>query len=334
MANVTMNVKVVNVVKTTTEWGQISDVITKGVLCVETTADNKVKIKVGDGAKTYDALPYASEVDLSDYSTTAQVTQAINDAIAALGNLMTVKGVVATKNELPAENNKVGNVYFVGADGDTGDSYAEYVWTEAGKWEYIGQIQTTDLSEYYKKSEVDTFLGNKVDVEAGKGLSANDFTNELKAKLDGIEEEANKYELPTAGKDTLGGVKTTSEVVDVSTGYTAVPIVDGVPYYKNEVGTTVDDALSADSENPVQNKIVKEAIDKKVDAVDGKTLTSNDFTDDLKTKLEGIAEGATAVTVDEILTDNGVNPVQGKAIKTALDGKVDATDTLILNCTL
>ena len=232
MANVTMNVKVVNVVKTTTEWGQISDVITKGVLCVETTADNKVKIKVGDGAKTYDALPYASEVDLSDYSTTTQMTQAINDAVAALGNLMTVKGVVATKDELPAEDNKVGNVYFVGADGDTGDSYAEYVWTEAGKWEYIGQIQTTDLSDYYKKSEIDTFLGNKVDVEAGKGLSANDFTNELKAKLDGI------------------------------------------------------------------------------------------------------AEGATAVIVDKTLTDDGVNPVQGKAIKTALDGKVDATDTLILNCTL
>lgn len=232
MANVTMNVKVINVVKTTAEWGQVTDVITKGVLCVETTTDNKVKIKVGDGAKTYNALPYASEVDLSDYSTTTQMTQAINDAVAALGNLMTVKGVVATKDELPAEDNKVGNVYFVGADGDTGDSYAEYVWTEAGKWEYIGQIQTTDLSDYYKKSEIDTFLGNKVDVEAGKGLSANDFTNELKAKLDGI------------------------------------------------------------------------------------------------------AEGATAVTVDETLTDDGVNPVQGKAIKTALDGKVDATDTLILNCTL
>lgn len=232
MANVTMNVKVVNVVKTTAEWGQVTDVITKGVFCIETTTDNKVKIKVGDGAKTYNALPYACEVDLSDYSTTTQMTQAINDAIAALGNLMTVKGVVATKDELPAADNKVGDIYFVGIDGDTGDSYAEYVWIEAGKWEYIGQIQTTDLSEYYKKSDIDTFLGNKVDVEAGKGLSANDFTNELKAKLDGI------------------------------------------------------------------------------------------------------AEGATAIIVDETLTADGINPVQGKAIKTALDGKVDATDTLILNCTL
>ena len=229
MANVTMNVKVVNVVKTTAEWSQVTDVITKGVLCIETTADNKVKIKVGDGAKTFANLPYACDVDLSDYSTTAEMNTAISDAIAALGNLMTVKGVVATKDELPAADNKVGDIYFVGTDGDTGDSYAEYVWTEAGKWEYIGQIQTTDLSEYYKKSDIDTFLGNKVDVEAGKGLSANDFTNELKAKLDGIEEGA--------------------------------------------TATTIDDALSDTSENPVQNKIIKTALDDKVNVTD--TLVLN-----------------------------------------------------------
>lgn len=232
MANVTMNVKVVNLFKTTAEWEQITDVITKGVLCVETTTDNKVKIKVGDGVKTYDALPYASEVDLSDYSTTAQVTQAINDAIAALGNLMTVKGVVATTDDLPSTGNKTGDVYFVGSVGDTGDSYAEYVWTEDNKWEYIGKITEVDLSDYYTKTKVDELLANKVDT------------------------------------------------------------------------------------------------------TEGKTLTSNDFTDELKTKLDGIAEGATAITVDETLTDDGVNPVQGKAIKTALDDKVATTDTLILNCTL
>lgn len=43
--------------------------------------------------------------------------------------------------------------------------------------------------------------------ETGKGLSTNDFTNELKTKLDGIENNANKYTLPTASADTLGGVK-------------------------------------------------------------------------------------------------------------------------------
>ena len=265
MANITMqNVKVINVTKTTAEWADVSDVVTKGVLCVEFTADNKVKLKVGDGAKTFANLPYASEIDLSNYSTTEQMIEAINAAIAELGNVLRIKGVVATKDELPAGNNKVGDVYFVGTEGETDDNYSEYVWTENGKWEYIGQIQKTDLSDYFTKEQINALLDKKVDKEDGKTLSSNDFTNELKAKLDGIEAEANKYELPTAGKDTLGGVKTTSEIVDVSTGYTAVPIIDGVPYYKNEVGITVDDTLSDDSTNPVQNKVIKAELDKKI----------------------------------------------------------------------
>ena len=39
-----------------------------------------------------------------------------------------------------------------------------------------------------------------------------------------------KYALPTASSSTLGGVKTTSTVTNV-TGWTAAPIVDGVPYF-------------------------------------------------------------------------------------------------------
>ena len=40
------------------------------------------------------------------------------------------------------------------------------------------------------------------------------------------------YTLPTASSTTLGGVKTTSTVTSTS-GLTACPIIDGVPYYKN-----------------------------------------------------------------------------------------------------
>lgn len=44
--------------------------------------------------------------------------------------------------------------------------------------------------------------------------------------------EENKYVLPTASSTTLGGVKTTSKVTSNS-GYTACPIISGVPYYKD-----------------------------------------------------------------------------------------------------
>lgn len=53
-----------------------------------------------------------------------------------------------------------------------------------------------------------------------------------KVKLDGIATGANKYVLPTASSTTLGGVKTTSKVTS-SSGYTACPIISGVPYYKD-----------------------------------------------------------------------------------------------------
>lgn len=63
--------------------------------------------------------------------------------------------------------------------------------------------------------------------------SANGLmSKEDKAKLEKIEAGANKYTLPTASNSTLGGVKTTSFVTSNS-GYTACPIINGVPYYKD-----------------------------------------------------------------------------------------------------
>lgn len=55
---------------------------------------------------------------------------------------------------------------------------------------------------------------------------------------------------------------------------------------------TVDDALSSTSENPVQNKVIKAALDNKVDKVPGKGLSTNDYTTTEKSKLAGIQAGA------------------------------------------
>lgn len=48
---------------------------------------------------------------------------------------------------------------------------------------------------------------------------------------------ANTYSLPTATKDALGGVKTSSTVTSTS-GYTACPIISGIVYYKNTTYST------------------------------------------------------------------------------------------------
>lgn len=68
---------------------------------------------------------------------------------------------------------------------------------------------------------------------------------------------------------------------------------------------------------------IKTALSGKVDKADGKVLSSNDYTTAEKNKLSGIAEGANKTTVDTALSSSSTNPVQNKAVNTALGNKVD-----------
>lgn len=86
--------------------------------------------------------------------------------------------------------------------------------------------------------------------------------------------------------------------------------------------TDVENSFSEDSTNPVQNKIIKAALDDKVDKIEGKQLSTEDFTTELKTKLDGIAPNATKITIDEELSSTSTNPVQNKVINAALGEKV------------
>ena len=76
---------------------------------------------------------------------------------------------------------------------------------------------------------------NATTTEAATESNAGLMSADDKKKLNGIADGANAYLLPTAS-NTLGGVKTTSDVTDVS-GYTPCPISEGVPYYKDTNNT-------------------------------------------------------------------------------------------------
>ena len=90
---------------------------------------------------------------------------------------------------------------------------------------------------------------------------------------------------------------------------------------------TVDDALSETSTNPVQNKVITLALSEKVDKEVGKTLTSNDFTNELKDKLDNIEVGANKTIIDTELSDTSNNPVENKVISVALGDKVTIPNT-------
>ena len=57
----------------------------------------------------------------------------------------------------------------------------------------------------------------------------------------------------------------------------------------------------------------------KVDKVEGKGLSTNDFTTEEKNKLAAIENGATKTIVDDALNTSSTNPVQNAAVASAID---------------
>ena len=96
--------------------------------------------------------------------------------------------------------------------------------------------------------------------------------------------------------------------------------LDGVEAGANKI--TVDAALDAGSVNPVQNKAVKAALDTKAGTAVATTSANGLMSAADKDKLDGVEAGATKTTVDAVLDAASENPVQNKAVKAALDGKL------------
>lgn len=65
MADITMNVKISFVTKTTADWATVTTTIPEGCPCAEITTDGSVKFKIGDGSKTYADLNYIGGADLT-----------------------------------------------------------------------------------------------------------------------------------------------------------------------------------------------------------------------------------------------------------------------------
>lgn len=172
-----------------------------------------------------------------------------------------------------------------------------------GKWRVIGEGGSSDLSSYYTKTETNNLLDNKVDKVSGKDLSTNDFTDAYKQQIDD-----NKTAI-----DTLNGDSSVVGSVDskVSTAYSNA--------------TSYTDTECA----------------KKVDKVSGKGLSTNDFTDELKTKLDNLENYddtalGNRVTANEnaITVLNGDTTVNGsvdKKVATCLTDSKSYTDTSIQN---
>ena len=126
----------------------------------------------------------------------------------------------------------------------------------------------------------------------------------------------------------LTGVKTPT---DADTNAAAT-----VEYVKNKVsevaasgGVNVDNALSATSTNPVQNKVITSALAKKAGTAVATESANGLMSKADKTKLDGIAAGATKITIDSAMSGSSNNPVANHVVKQYVDDKVAAAGSNI-----
>ena len=125
-----------------------------------------------------------------------------------------------------------------------------------------------------------TQIGGKVDKVNGKGLSTNDYTTAEKQKLANIANGANNYTLPVATSSTLGGIKSGTDITIDASGNVSV---------------------NDDSHNHIIGNVdgLQNTLNGKVDKVEGKQLSTNDFTNDYKSKLDGLSNPV-AITTAQI----------------------------------
>lgn len=206
------------------------------------------------------------------------------------------------------------------------DSGTVYILSISGEWKQVnfynrgGGGGDFDPDSYYTKPQTDARITEKVAEIVADAPEDFDTLKEMSDWISQHEESAAAMNTAiqrkvdkVAGKGLSTNDYTTEEKTKLS----------GIEAGANK--TVVDSALNSSSTNPVQNKVIKESLDNKVDKVTGKGLSTNDFTNADKTKLSGIEEGATKTIVDTDLSSTSTNPVQNKAVKAALDSKADAT---------
>jgi hypothetical protein len=153
--------------------------------------------------------------------------------------------------------------YWVDLAADPKGNVIKY-YAGSSKWLPINDDTDNDQS-----AKIAALESGKVDKVEGKELSSNDFTDAYKTKLDGIAAQANKYVLPTATAEIIGGVKVGANIsysngtislskanVTSALGYTPPTADTKVTINNTLTSTSTTEALAA-----AQGKALKDLID-------------------------------------------------------------------------
>ena len=281
-----------------------------GLLRVMQGLKNQIERKVGELEATKGRLNGIASLDNKGFLPLAQ-----------LGNIDTT--FFDAVQELPTNNIKK-HIYIIKntKEGEQ-DTYDEYIYTgdidgeyDASKWEKLGDfVPTFDLQEYVKKNVAVSNLEFTDPIFASWEDDQPDKTAIKIQFADG----SHQYLVVPIATAPINTSRSNSELSDSekskplmypgSAGFMSPSdkgklddIEDGA------TRTIVDDSLSASSTNPVQNKIISEALNKKANTDVATTSTNGLMSNDDKAKIDyifGIDNYA-----NKILTTNFVNAIQ------------------------
>jgi len=199
-------------------------------------------------------------------------------------------------------------------------------------------VEITDVVGAYVYGINDN--GNSVKIAVSTiAAEATDYSsaiNNLTQLCNGNAQLIQQLRQALTGKSNVGHQHAISDVNGLNTELTGVK--DRLQALE-EAELDIDSELSEKSKNPVQNKVIKAALDNldnKIDnkpdsdttysAGDGINISGNNnavsvkIDNDTIKLVNGVLKAAPAVTVDSSLSETSENPVQNKVIKAELDG--------------
>jgi hypothetical protein len=205
--------------------------------------------------------------------------------------------------------------------------------TNTGDQDLSGLATTTALATKANAADVTTSLATKVDKVEGKALSSNDFSTAEKTKLAAIT-GTNTGDQDLSGLATTTALATKANAAEVTTALaTKVDKVEGKDLSTNDYSTAEKTKLAAISGTNTGDQDlsglatttalatkanaaeVTTALATKVDKVEGKDLSTNDYSTAEKTKLAAITG-----------TNTGDQDLSGLATTTALATKANAAE--------
>ena len=280
MANKIFNTRIKNKRDTEANWTSKNPVLLNGEIIVVDTASGETRFKVGDGAKKYSQLPFQDAATLGNYVPT---TRKVNSKALSSDISLTASDVGA----LPSTTTALKNPHALTFTGAVTSSYDGSVAKSVAIPSVDSSLSSTSTNAIQNKA-VNTALNGKASTAVATTSANGLMSSSDKSKLDGIADGANKTIIDSSLSSTstnpvqnkvintaLSGKASTSVATTSANGLMSASDktkLNGIATGANK--TTVDSALSTTSTNPVQNKVVKAALDSKLNTSGG-TLTGN-----------------------------------------------------------